>query len=148
MNEELFEHISTLSPLTMSSSFRVTRKYYQTKPMCVSSSPGKSRLNIPILSAAMDTVTEARLGDCIGARRRHGNYPSQYATRSPGCRSRKGQAFAVGHDCRADQPFPRCISSAVPKRSCPLITLAAYRSPMKGKTSRHPHEPRYPLCRS
>ena len=37
------------------------------------------QLNIPILSAAMDTVTEARLAIALRTRRRDGNYPSEHA---------------------------------------------------------------------
>lgn len=41
------------------------------------------RLNIPMLSAAMDTVTEAR-GNCHGTGRRHRFYPQEHVYRAPG----------------------------------------------------------------
>ena len=60
MNEELFS-IFDSSPLTMSSSFRVTRGVLPNETDVRVQLTRQIRLNIPILSAAMDTVTEARL---------------------------------------------------------------------------------------
>lgn len=42
------------------------------------------RLNIPMLSAAMDTVTESGFGHCAGAGRRHGLHPQKHVYRAPG----------------------------------------------------------------
>jgi IMP dehydrogenase len=36
-------------------------------------------LNIPLVSAAMDTVTESRLAIASGAGRRHRHYPQEHA---------------------------------------------------------------------
>ncbi len=61
------------------------------------------QLNIPILSAAMDTVTEARLAIALaregGMGIIHRNMPPEASSR----RSGKGQALAIRHDRRADQ---------------------------------------------
>ncbi len=45
------------------------------------------RLNIPMLSAAMDTVTEARLAIALGTGRRHRLYSQKHVHRAPGGRS-------------------------------------------------------------
>ncbi len=42
------------------------------------------RLNIPMLSAAMDTVTEARLAIAPGTGRRHRLYSQKHVHRAPG----------------------------------------------------------------
>ena len=52
-------------------------------------------LNIPILSAAMDTVTEAR-GHCPGARRRAGHPAPQPLARSAGSRGPKAKRSESG----------------------------------------------------
>ena len=36
------------------------------------------RLNIPLMSAAMDTVTDVPAGHCYGPRRRHGRHPQEH----------------------------------------------------------------------
>ncbi len=49
-------------------------------------------LNIPIVSAAMDTVTEARLAITHGAGRRHRHHPQEHDHRQPGApKSRKSR---------------------------------------------------------
>ncbi len=45
---------------------------------------GAIQLNIPLISAAMDTVTEARPGDRPGARGRAGHHPPQPIATGPG----------------------------------------------------------------
>ena len=57
-------------------------------------------LAIPIVSAAMDTVTEAPPRHRPGPRRRHRHRPPQPVDRRPGRRGRQGQALPVGHDRR------------------------------------------------
>ena len=46
-------------------------------------------LNIPIISAAMDTVTEARLAIAHRAGRRHRHRPQEHVAEGAGARSRR-----------------------------------------------------------
>ena len=53
----------------------------------------KIKLNIPILSSAMDTVTESHLAIALAQQGGHRHHSSQYVDRAPGGRSgpRKAQ---------------------------------------------------------
>ena len=53
-------------------------------------------LDILVVSAAMDTVTEARTGDCACTRGRHRRPASQPADRRAGHRGRQGEALEAG----------------------------------------------------
>ena len=50
-------------------------------------------LNIPLVSAAMDTVTEARLAIAHRAGRRHRHHPQEHVAERAGRRGRQGQAL-------------------------------------------------------
>ena len=58
-------------------------------------------LEVPVVSAAMDTVTEARHGDRARARGRHRHRAPQPLDRGAGRRDRQGQALGGGDDRRA-----------------------------------------------
>jgi IMP dehydrogenase len=63
-------------------------------------------LNIPLLSAAMDTVTEHETRDLPGAERRHRHRAQEPADRRAGGGSRQGEALGVGDDLRPDHDAP------------------------------------------
>ena len=82
------------------------------------------RLNVPLLSAAMDTVTEARLAIALAREGGLGIIHRNLLSRRPGCRGGQGQALPVRHDRRADHPAARRPRCARRKRSCPPTTSA------------------------
>ena len=71
-------------------------------------------LNIPLLSAAMDTVTEARLAIAHRAGRRARHRAQEHAAGAAGGRSREGQALrkrrrqGPDHDPAVDVGARRC----------------------------------------
>ena len=64
-------------------------------------------LSAPILSAAMDTVTEARLAIALAREGGHRRDPPQPLRRGPGGRGGQGEALGVGHDYRSNYPWSR-----------------------------------------
>ena len=104
-------------------------------------------LNIPIVSAAMDTVTEARLAIAHRAGRRHRHRPQEHAAGAAGGRSREGQALrerrrqGPDHDpadddgarrARADAAAPdlracRSSKASASSASSPTATCASRR---------------------
>src|SRR4029450_4951655 len=64
-------------------------------------------LAIPIVSAAMETGTEAPRGHGAGPRGRHRRHPPQPLGRRSGGRGGQGQAQPVGHDRRSGDAASR-----------------------------------------
>ena len=103
------------SRLTTSCSSRRSRTSCRTTWPRRRASRARSSCAIPVVSAAMDTVTEAANGDRARAHGRHRRRPPKPLDRRPGGRGRQGQALGVGHDRRARDARAGC--AAWPTRS-------------------------------
>ena len=100
------------------------------------SSRAQSRLNLPILSAAMDTVTEARLAITIAQEGGIGIIHKNMTIAGPGARSGAGQEVRKRRDPRSDhrraraRPSARCIDLTRAKNisGVPVVAATARRS--------------------
>ena len=97
-------------------------------------------LNIPLISAAMDTVTEARLAITHGSGRRHRHHPQEHDPRgSRRAKSRRVKKFESGV-IRDPITVPPTMSIREVLRAHPLRTIfPACRSWMGEKAGRHRH---------
>jgi IMP dehydrogenase len=104
------------------------------------------QLNIPMLSAAMDTVTEARLAIALaregGLGNIHRNMPPDAQTAEVE-KVKRSQSWVIIEliSLQHNPLFSKTeeIMSTYPSAACQL--------PMNMQTRRHPHLPRYPFCR-
>ena len=98
-------------------------------------------LNIPLLSAAMDTVTEAGNGDRDGAGGRDRRDPPQPHHRAAGAGGRQGQEVGERHDHRSGDRAPRPADRRSARHHAPLQDQrpAGHHGRPAG---RHPHQPR------
>ena len=105
-------------------------------------------LTIPIVSAAMDTVTEAPLAIAMARAGRHRRHPPQPVDRGPGRRGRQGEALRVRDDRRPRHARPRRTSCARrPRPHGPLQDLRRADHRRRRPAGRHPHQPRPALRR-
>ena len=105
----------------------------------------KVELNIPLISAAMDTVTEARLAIALARAGGHGNRPPKPLDRRPGRGGRQGEAFGVGDDRRARHARARQHRRRGARADGALPHLRRPDHGRRRRPRRHPHEPRSPL---
>ena len=99
------------------------------------------RLNIPLASAAMDTVTEARMAIAHGAGGRHRLRPPQHAGRGPGARGREGEEVRERHDRRSRDRPPRPAHLRRPRDHEAVLDLGTA-GHARRPSRRHPHAPR------
>ena len=104
-------------------------------------------LAVPLVSAAMDNVTEARMAIAMAPSRRHRRDPPQPVDRRSGRRGAEGQAQPERDDLRpghapADGEAARGRGADEP---VPLLRDADHRS--RRPPRRHPHQPRHPVLR-
>ena len=101
-------------------------------------------LNIPILSAAMDTVTEARLAIALAREGGLGVIHRNLSHRGPGGRGRQGEAVGVGHDHRSDHAAARGLAREALGGDGALSHLR-HPGHRERAAGRHPHQPRHSL---
>ena len=105
------------------------------------SSRARIRLNLPILSAAMDTVTEAPPRDHHRAGRRHRHHPQEHDDRGPGARSRARQEVRERRHPRPDhgaagaRPSAKCSSSRARRTSPACRSCATARPSASSRTA-------------
>ena len=102
----------------------------------------KITLSIPIVSAAMDTVTEAPLADRDGPPRRHRRDAPQPVGRGPGARGRPGEAVAERDDHRPGHAAARRAGEQGARADGPLQDQRRPDRRRRRQARRHPHQPR------
>ena len=98
-------------------------------------------LHMPLVAAAMDTVTEHETAICMAQNGGIGMIHRNLADRRPGGRGRQGQALRVGHDRRSHHDAARAAHLGRARRDGALQDLGRADHP-RGQGGRHPHEPR------
>ena len=105
-------------------------------------------LNIPILSAAMDTVTEARLAIALA---REGGMGIIHRNMSPEDQADEVDKVKRSQSGMIVEPITLPPDATLREAEAIMATLPHQRRAHHGRrwhTGRHPHQPRYPLCRA
>ncbi len=103
------------------------------------------RLNIPILSAAMDTVTESRLAIALAQEGGLGVDPQEPADRHPGRRGRQGEALRGRDDRRPGHHAPGPAYRRGARGDGPLQDLRRAGHRRRWPVGRYPDQPRPPF---
>ena len=104
-------------------------------------------LAIPLVSAAMDKVTESRMAIAMARHGRHRRDPPQPDDRRPGRRGAEGQAQPERDDHRPRHAAADGAAARGRGADAPVQVLRRADHRRRRAARRHPHQPRHPVLR-